>query len=173
MWRKKRGGGAPLAGDLSEARQEVCDSHGGGGPVALLHAAVLAQGDIEALVNKRLVGIVVVRQQSLPELALVHEGPLQHRKPEGRGAGWKEVSKGRGNGGLDERDAARTPDFRMTFNSGTWLSFKACSTGNRRRWHVTAERNTDTAPASLSLRLFNRTVQQSAKSTFHKWRTKE
>lgn len=83
------GGGAPIAGGsgLSEARQEVCDSHGGGGPVALLHAAVLAEGDVEALVNKRLVGVVVVGQQRLPELALVHKGPLQHRKPEGRGFG--------------------------------------------------------------------------------------
>lgn len=83
------GGGAPLAGSLSEARQEVCDSHGGGGPVALPHAAVLAQGDVEALVNKRLVGVVVVGQQRLPELALVHEGPLQHRKQEGGGEGWR------------------------------------------------------------------------------------
>lgn len=71
----------PLASSLSEARQEVCDSHGGGGPVALLHAAVLAEGHVEALVNKRLVGIVVVGQQGLPELALIHKGPLQHRKP--------------------------------------------------------------------------------------------
>lgn len=98
------GGGAPLAGSLSEARQEVCDSHGGGGPVALLHAAVLAEGDVEALVNKRLVGVVVVGQQSLPELALVHEGPLQHRKP--GGGQREEVSRDRG-GGADERDDPR------------------------------------------------------------------
>lgn len=55
----------------------MCDSHGGGGPVASLHAAVLAEGDIEALVNKRLVGVVVVGQQRLLELALVHEDSLQ------------------------------------------------------------------------------------------------
>lgn len=64
VWRKRGEGWvgleAPLAGGLSEARQEVCDSHGGSGPVALLHAAVLAEGDVEALVNKRLVGVVVV-----------------------------------------------------------------------------------------------------------------
>lgn len=165
------GGGAPLASDLSEARQEVCDSHGGSGPVALLHAAVLAEGNVEALVNKRLVGVVVVGQQRLPELALVHEGPLQHRKSEGREAGWEEVSsmdRGGHGGALHERNAMRTANFRVTFNSGTWLAFKACSTGNKRRWHVTAERNTDTAPASLSLRPFNRNVQQLAKLTIHK-----
>lgn len=44
------------------------------------------------------------------------------------------------------RDAARMADFHVTFNSGTRLAFKACSEGNRRRWHVAAERNTDTAP---------------------------
>lgn len=54
----------------------MCDSHGGGGPVASLHAAVLAEGDIEALVNKRLVGVVVVGQQRLLELALVREDSL-------------------------------------------------------------------------------------------------
>lgn len=62
---------------LSEAREEMRDSHGGGGPVASLHAAVLAEGDIEALVNKRLVGVVVVGQQRLLELALVHEDSLE------------------------------------------------------------------------------------------------
>lgn len=56
------------------------DSHGGGGPVAPLHAAVLAEGDVEALVNKRLVGVVVVGQQRLPELALVREGSLENGK---------------------------------------------------------------------------------------------
>lgn len=88
--RKWRAGHRSLARCLSEARQEVCDSHGRGGPVALPHAAVLAEGDVEALVNKRLVGVVVVRQQRLPELALVHEGLLQDRIPEGkgRGGGW-------------------------------------------------------------------------------------
>lgn len=158
----------------------MCDSHGGGGPVALLHAAVLAEGDVEALVNKRLVGVVVVGQQSLPELALVHEGPLQHRKPEGGGGVGVGGSEQHGTeaaadseGTLDQRDATRTADFRVTFNAGTWLAFKACSVGNRRRWHVTAERNTDTAPASVSLRDSNQTVKQSAKSTFNKRRTME
>lgn len=68
------------------------DSHGGGGPVASLYAAVLAEGHIEALVNKRLVGIVVVGQQSLSEFAFVGEGSL---KEKGRGGENKrgEVSK--------------------------------------------------------------------------------
>lgn len=54
--------------------------HGGGGPVAPLGAAMLAEGDVEALVNKRLVGVVVVGQQRLLELALVHEGSLGKKK---------------------------------------------------------------------------------------------
>lgn len=47
------------------------DSHGGGGFVASLHSAVLTEGDVKALVNGRLVGIVVVWQQDLVELALI------------------------------------------------------------------------------------------------------
>lgn len=55
------------------------DSHGGGGPVASLCAAVLAEGHIEALVNKRLVGVVVIGQQSLSEFAFVHKDALKKR----------------------------------------------------------------------------------------------
>ncbi len=58
----------------------MCDSHGGGGLVASLYAAMLAEGDIEALVNKRLIGVVVVGQQSLLELALIHEDSLKMPK---------------------------------------------------------------------------------------------
>lgn len=58
----------------------MCDSHGGGGLVASLYAAMLAEGDIEALVNKRLIGVVVVGQQSLLELALIHEDSLRNAK---------------------------------------------------------------------------------------------
>ena len=58
----------------------MCDSHGGGGLVASLYAAMLAEGDIEALVNKRLIGVVVVGQQSLLELALIHEDSLKNVK---------------------------------------------------------------------------------------------
>lgn len=61
----------------------MCDSHGGGGLVASLYAAMLAEGDVEALVNKRLIGVVVVGQQHLLELALVPEDSLE--KQEGRG----------------------------------------------------------------------------------------
>lgn len=51
----------------------MCDGHGGGGLVASLNAAMLAEGNVEALVNKRLIGVVVVGQQSLLELAFIHE----------------------------------------------------------------------------------------------------
>lgn len=57
----------------------MCDSHGRGRLVASLYAAVLAQADVEALVNKRLVGVVVVRQQRLLELAFVFEDSLERR----------------------------------------------------------------------------------------------
>lgn len=58
----------------------MCDSHGGGGFVASLYAAMLAEGDVEALVNKRLVGVVVVGQQSLLELALLPKDSLFKKK---------------------------------------------------------------------------------------------
>lgn len=61
------------------------DSHGGGGPVASLYAAVLAEGHVEALVNKRLVGVVVIGQQSLSEFAFVHEDSLEKKR---RRRGW-------------------------------------------------------------------------------------
>lgn len=63
----------------------MCDGHGGGGPVASLYAAMLAEGDVEAPVNKRLVGVVVVGQQRLLELALVTEDPLEDKRGRGRG----------------------------------------------------------------------------------------
>lgn len=66
----------------------MCDSHGGGGLVASLYTAMLAEGDVEALVNKRLIGVVVVGQQSLLELALVLEDSLEkERRTEGGGQG--------------------------------------------------------------------------------------
>lgn len=58
----------------------MCDGHGGGGPVAPLRAAMLAEGDVEPLVNKRLVGVVVVGQQSLLELALIPEDSLEKKR---------------------------------------------------------------------------------------------
>lgn len=51
--------------------------HGGGGLVAPLHAAVLAERYVGASVRQRLVGVVVVREQTLLELALVMEDCLQ------------------------------------------------------------------------------------------------
>lgn len=61
----------------SYSGQEVRDSHGSGGPVAPLDAAVLAERDVGAPVHQRFVGVVVVGQQALPELALVVEDCLQ------------------------------------------------------------------------------------------------
>lgn len=58
----------------------MCDSHGGGGLVASLYAAMLAEGDVEPLVNKRLIGVVVVGQQSLLELALIPKDSLKKIK---------------------------------------------------------------------------------------------
>lgn len=63
----------------------MCDSHGGGGLVASLYTAMLAEGDVEALVNKRLIGVVVVGQQSLLELALVLEDSLEKETRTGVG----------------------------------------------------------------------------------------
>lgn len=65
----------------------MCDSHGGGGLVASLYTAMLAEGDVEALVNKRLIGVVVVGQQSLLELALVLEDSLEKETRTGVGGG--------------------------------------------------------------------------------------
>lgn len=65
----------------------MCDSHGGGGLVASLYTAMLAEGDVEALVNKRLIGVIVVGQQSLLELALVLEDSLEKER---RTEGWEQ-----------------------------------------------------------------------------------
>lgn len=73
------------------------DSHGSGGLVAPLDAAVLAEGDVGASVNQRLVGVVVVRQQALLELALIMEDCLERtkRRDNGRFNGWEEKRKNR------------------------------------------------------------------------------
>lgn len=52
-------------------------SHGSGGPVAPLDAAMLAERYVGASVDQRLVGVVVVGEQALPELALVMEDCLE------------------------------------------------------------------------------------------------
>lgn len=65
-------------------------SHGSGGLVAPLDAAMLAECDVGASVNQRLVGVVVVGQQALLELALVMEDCLER-------------TKRRSNGGLNGR----------------------------------------------------------------------
>lgn len=58
----------------------MCYSHGSGGLVAPLHAAMLAECYVGASVNQRLVGVVVVWEQALLELALVMEDCLERTK---------------------------------------------------------------------------------------------
>lgn len=53
------------------------DRHSGGGLVASLHSAVFGESDIESLVNGGLIGIVVIWQQGLLELAFVFKGSLK------------------------------------------------------------------------------------------------
>lgn len=60
----------------------MSDRHGGAGLVASLHSAVFAESDIESLVNGRLVGIIVIWQQGLLELALVFKGGLKRKETE-------------------------------------------------------------------------------------------
>lgn len=48
-------------------------SHGSGGLVASFDPAMLGESYVEASVNLRLIGIVVVRKQALLELALIME----------------------------------------------------------------------------------------------------
>lgn len=64
----------------SYSGQEVRYSHGSGGLVAPLHAAMLAECYVGAPVNQRLVGVVVVREHALFELALVLENCLERTK---------------------------------------------------------------------------------------------
>lgn len=129
------------------------DSHGGGGPVAFLYTAVLAEGHVEALVNKRLVGIVVVGQQSLSEFAFVGEGSLKQksqgqRTREGRSVNLLTVA------GMNITTYARFP-YDLYF--GRQRAYKACLGGNRRRWHVVAKEmplsNPDTSLLHLPLKI--------------------
>lgn len=60
-------------------------SHGGGGPVAPLRAAALVECDVGASVHQRLVGVVVVGEQALLELALVMEDCLQRSRRQTEG----------------------------------------------------------------------------------------
>lgn len=64
----------------SYSGEEVRYSHGSGGLVAPLDAAMLAERDVGASVNQGLVGVVVVGQQALLELALVVEDCLERTK---------------------------------------------------------------------------------------------
>lgn len=118
----------------SQARQEMGDSHGGGGPVASLDTAVLAEGNIEALVNKRLVGVVVIGQQSLSEFAFVDEDSLK-KKSQGRKQRG-ELSKSPDSRRMNITTYAR---FACDLYFGRPLAYKACLGGNRRRWHVVAK----------------------------------
>lgn len=71
----------------SQPGQEVSDLHGGRHPVPFLGLPILAQGDEHARVPVGLVGVVVVGQQYLLELALFVE--------EGLGGNTQVVSPGR------------------------------------------------------------------------------
>ena len=62
------------------------DGLGGGGLVATLGPAVLTERDVGAGVNEALVGVVVVGQQALLELALIPERSLWGGEG-GRGGG--------------------------------------------------------------------------------------
>lgn len=73
-------------------------SHGSGGPVAPLYAAMFAECYVEASVHQRLVGVVVVCEQVLLELALVMEDCLEGHR--GRGGT-------RGRRGERERESRR------------------------------------------------------------------
>lgn len=53
------------------------DGHGGGGFVASLHSTMLTEGNVKTLVNGGLIGIVVVWQQDLVELALIPKDGLR------------------------------------------------------------------------------------------------
>lgn len=130
------------------------DSHGGGGPVASLYAAVLAEGHVEALVNKRLIGVVVVGQQSLSEFALVHEDSLEKTSRGRKGKRRGEVSKSPDSRGMNITTYAWFPS---DLYFGRQLAYKACLGGNRRRWHVVAEEmplsNRDTSLLLLPLKI--------------------
>lgn len=63
----------------------MCYSHGRGGLVAPLDAAMLAECYVGPSVNQGLVGVVVVRQQALLELALVMEDSLERTKRRNHG----------------------------------------------------------------------------------------
>lgn len=77
----------------SYSGEEVRYSHGSGGLVAPLDAAVLAECDVGASVDQGLVGVVVVGQQALLELALVVEDCLEGTK-RGDNAGFNRRSPG-------------------------------------------------------------------------------
>lgn len=55
-------------------------SHGSGGLVALLDTAMLAECYVGPSVDQGLVGVVVIGQQALLELALVMEDCLERTK---------------------------------------------------------------------------------------------
>lgn len=120
----------------------MCDGHGGGGLVASLYAAMLAEGDIEALVNKRLIGVVVVGQQSLLELALIHEDSLKMPKRKKEGGGGQSHDRHRIN-------ITTYAQFPRDLCFGRQPACKACFEGNWRRWHVVAKEmslsNSDTS----------------------------
>lgn len=77
------------------------DLHGGGHPVPLLGLPVLTQGDEHAGVPVALVGVVVVGEKDLFELALVGEKRLGGKEEPGQGA-----ITGQGTSGAVVRDSS-------------------------------------------------------------------
>ena len=80
----------------SYPREEVRDSHGGGHLAAPLHPSVFAQRDVGASVQVRLVGIVVVGQEGLSELALFLEAGLWRKRTNGRASVMNEAQQASG-----------------------------------------------------------------------------
>lgn len=72
------------------------DSHGGGHLAAPLHPSVFAQRDVGASVQVRLVGIVVVGQEGLSELALFLEAGLWRKRTNGRASVMNEAQQASG-----------------------------------------------------------------------------
>ena len=64
----------------SQPGEEVGDLHGGGHAVSLLGPPVLAQGNEHARVAVALIGIVVVGEEDLLELALIGEERLEGKR---------------------------------------------------------------------------------------------
>lgn len=80
----------------SYPREEVCDSHGRGHLAAPLHPSIFAQRDVGTSVHVRLIGVVVVGQEGLSELALFLEAGLRRKWTNGRASVMNEAQQALG-----------------------------------------------------------------------------